>query len=271
MNQVIQFIVGNSWILIPILIGVFNVGVRAQQKAKDQKAKRDAIAELNRRKSESMRTGKAVDEPIIVFDKEPAKASVTDDRKARIEALRKQRMEQLRAMREKRAGGAASTQAAPPSRKPAQSPARARVQPPAPGQAQARPVRGGTQPNVRAPQGSVKRPANVASKFTPVGQTRTQSASAQPVKPRGKKQKAAVAKQRSRVSSAGAGAVTEFEAPQQKKQPIAPDYRISSGAVGVKQMLHDRKRTRQAMVLQEVLASPVGLRPEGSGPGSMPF
>ena len=47
MGNIIQFILGNPILIVILLGGVFNVGVRFAQKAKEQRAKRAAIARFS--------------------------------------------------------------------------------------------------------------------------------------------------------------------------------------------------------------------------------
>lgn len=256
MQGVLQFILGNLWILVPILIGLFNVGVRMQQKAKEQRAKRAALAEIQRRKADAMRTGKPVNEPVIVYD-EPQKSpkqQAKEERQARIEALRKQRMEQLRAMREKRSAASTATPTRPA---PTRSPARTARQP-----VPARPAQ--RTPQTRTPP---SRPRVIPAT--------TQINRGAPNRPR-------VVEPTSRptpIPESSPGLDTP--APMPKKiepgaNPIASTRQksdqgslLGSSEITARSLLRNRRLTRQAIIAREILDSPIALRDAQNAPGSM--
>lgn len=255
MQGIMQFILGNLWILVPILIGLFNVGVRMQQKAKEQRAKRAALAEIQRRKTDSMRTGKPVNEPVIVYD-EPQKTQkqqAKEERQARIEALRKQRMEQLRAMREKRAAASTATPTRPT---PTRTPARTGRQP--------SPAR----PALRTPQ--TRTPPSRPRVIPPT----TQMNRGAPPRPR-------VIEPTSRptpIPDASPGLDTPAPMPKKIKpgaNPIASprkqsdtDSLLGSSEITARSMLRNRRLTRQAIIAREILDSPIALRDAQDAPGS---
>lgn len=256
MQGFLQFILGNLWILVPVLIGLFNVAVRMQQKAKEQRAKRAALAEIQRRKTDAMRTGKPVNEPVIVYD-EPQKSQkqqAKEERQARIEALRKQRMEQLRAMREKRS--AAST-AAPARPTPTRSPARTGRQ-----QMPSRPAQ--RTPQTRTPP-SRPRVIPATTQFSRGAQSRPQV-----VQPTTRP---------TPIPESSPGLDTP--APMPKKiepgaNPIALPRKksdqgslLGSSEITARSLLRNRRLTRQAIIAREILDSPIALRNAQSVPGSM--
>jgi hypothetical protein len=257
MNQILQFLAGNAWLLIPIIIGLFNVAVRVKQKAAEQKAKRDALAEIQRRKTESLRTGRQVNEPIIVYD-QPEKKSVktpAQERQERIEALRKQRMDQLRAMREKRAGGASAPQRSSQSQ-------------------QSRSI---LAQRASTPQQPVRRPTPAQTRPSPVNRPRVIPAS-QPQRPKTQSPSLIAPMQLppTRVEPASTAPVSAIAASTlhdlRKDRPNKGGLKAlgSSGlAKSTRDMLHDRKQVRQATVLREVLNAPVALRDPDLGPGNL--
>lgn len=269
MNQILQFFIGNAWLLIPIVIGLFNVAVRVKQKAAEQKARRDALAEIQRRKTEAMRTGKQVNEPIIVYDKPEQQASgktPAQERQERIEALRKQRMDQLRAMREKRAGGAGTSTPPRPAqsqqqrttqsqrtsplqqqvRRPAQArPAQTRPTPASPTPTNRPRVIPATQPQRTQPRSS---PTGTSSQIPP---TRVQPPSTKP------------------VSAIAASTLHDLRQGRPNKGGFkAADP--STPLTNARDMLRNRNQVRQAIVLREVLNAPVAMREPESGPGNLP-
>ncbi len=247
MGRIINFIVSNPILLIIIIGGLFNFAVRMQQKAKEQRAKRAALTEIQRRKDESLRTGKQSTEPIIVYDepqKKTTKSSNAEDRQARIEALRQQRMAQLRAMREKRSGTAQSpTPQAPP--RPQQRPAPR----PQPKSTPPRPTQQRVVPRTTTTQRTQERPRVVAPvpRPTPMPQ-----------------------------STPG----LETPAPIQEivpgKNPIAnaytqsPSSRSGLGGINARSILRDPNRLREAIVASEILDAPISLRDPENAPGGVP-
>jgi hypothetical protein len=235
MRGFLNFIASNPWLIIIILGGLFNLGVRMQQKAKEQRAKRAALAEIQRRKAEALRTGKPMTEPVIVYDepqKKP-KAPSADERQARIEALRKQRMEQLRAMREKRSGVAGTPQN-PAQTKP---PAPVQRRTPAPVQAQTRVER--QQPRFQTPPRVPQvRPAQ-APRPVPVP-TATPPAPAAPV-----------------------------SAYDTTPSPIRSRSIVGDNAISARAMLRDPRLARQAIVAREILDAPIALRDPDTAPGNV--
>lgn len=272
-SRILGFIAQNPWLIIIVLGGLFNVGVRMNQKIKEQRAKRAALAEIQRRKAEALRTGRAVDEPIIVYDQQrPA----PDDRQARIEALRQKRMEQLRAMREKRTGTGTQQSSIPsqspsrqpqPSARPVQQAARTPA-PQRPGSQRPTPQRPGS--GQQQPQ---QRPKVIPGKQQKPSRVPSQSRQATP-KP--------VVRQRPVVQSPAQPIIRTGSAPKPAAAPpaipavtpsvsrSAPRKSVYSGTSGVKSLLRDRSMLRQAIVVKEILDAPIALRDQESLPGQMP-
>ncbi|MFG0246363.1 MAG: hypothetical protein ACF8MF_09990 [Phycisphaerales bacterium JB052] len=259
MNQFVQYMLGNAWLLIPILIGLFNLGVRVQQKAKEQKARRDAQAAIARHKSEALRTGKSLNDPIIIYD-EPEAAPSKDDRQARIEAIRKQRMEQLRAMREKRASTASP---AAPKPRPAQRQTPRAIPTPRPTQS-AKPAPQPTRRPTVIPASRRATPAPQAQapsrRTTLTPQQAKQSPGAGTIRP--KQRRAKTPEAQSPVQQSSIGAKESSRSKQGNRQAASP-------GISARSMVRDRKQIRQAIVLRELLDSPVALRSADRGPGSM--
>jgi len=264
MNQFLQFIAGNAWILIPIFIGLFNVAVRVKQKAAEQKARRDSLAEIQRRKKEALRTGRSLDEPVIVYDKpstQQAAKTPAQARQERIEALRKQRMDQLRAMREKRAASASTgtatrqTPAQTPKLTPAQKSRTTPTMRPAPTKrpVQARTPQPNRQPNRPRVIPATQRQRPIQQPPTPgvqVPVTQVDPPSTEP------------------VSAIAASSLRELRRDRPNKGSMK--NRRSTGPISsTREMLHSRKGLRQAIVLNEVLNAPVALREPDSGPGNV--
>ncbi len=233
MRGFLNFIASNPWLIIIILGGLFNLGVRMQQKAKEQRAKRAALAEIQRRKAEALRTGKPMTEPLIVYD-EPQKkqASPTpDERQARIEALRKQRMEQLRAMREKRSGIAGTPQNPPQTKPPA--PTQRRTPAPTQTRVERQQPRVPTPPRVpQARPAQAPRPVPVPTVTTPA-----------PVAP-----------------------VSAYDT---TPSPIRSRSIVGDNAISARAMLRDPRLARQAIVVREILDAPIALRDPDTAPGNV--
>lgn len=264
MQGILQFILGNLWILVPILIGLFNVGVRMQQKAKEQRAKRAALAEIQRRKADALRTGKPVNEPVIVYDEpqKTAKQAQQDERKARIEALRQQRMEQLRAMREKRASSA--TAAVPTQQPRRQTPTQQRQpgtlrtpqlkprgpQPARPSRPRVIPQsRPQARPQAPAPSPSRPRVVEPTSKPTPIPESSPGLDSGAPV-PR-------------KIEPC-------FNPISSSKQSLTGGSGDAFSKINARRLLRDPRLTRQAIVARELLDAPISERDPDRSPGSMP-
>lgn len=265
-SRILGFIAQNPWLIIIVLGGLFNVAVRMNQKIKEQRAKRAALAEIQRRKVEALRTGRAVDEPIIVYDKQ---TPAPDDRQARIEALRQKRMEQLRAMREKRTGtgtqqpnipSQSPARQAQPSARPAQQTARTPA-PQRPGTSRPTPQRPGT--------GKQQRPRVIPAKQQKPSRIPSQSRPSAPQP---------AMRQRPVVQSPTQPIARPATAPKPAAPPPAipsatrPSSRSSvySEAINAKSLVRDRSTLRQAIVVKEILDAPIALRDEQNMPGQMP-
>lgn len=259
MNQILQFLAGNAWLLIPIFIGVFNVAVRAKQKATEQKAKRDAHAEILRRKAELLRTGRAANEPVIVYDeatKRESPKTPAQQRKERIEALRQQRMDQLRAMREKRASTAGSASQA--------RQAKAQSSPSTPPKRSVSPQRSMSPKLARSPKPN--RPTVIPAS----SQRRNQPAASRSAAPIQVPPTKIEAPSTEPVSDVAAASLRDLRKNRPNRGGIQSAE--SQGSMqSARGMLRDRKQIRQAIVLREVLNAPVALREPDSGPGNLPF
>ncbi|MEX0875858.1 MAG: hypothetical protein WD114_00215 [Phycisphaerales bacterium] len=282
-----QILLNNSWLLIPIIIGLVNVGVRVQQKAKEQRIRRDAQNELNRRRQEALRTGRPLEEAQVVYDK----PSPQDDRKARIEALRKQRMEQLQMLREKRAGVSAAQTASQPARPPV---SQTRPRPPVPTrkpqpmprprpqsqaqpsyqhpmlpglpqrqQAKPRPAQQPSRPRVIAPQQQPARPKSLLNAPPPA------SLGVKP--PDRPKISASDLRQSKRAKRA---LTLQDQGSFSKPMVDTSGGPLQSGSdagsdISARSMLKSPGRVRQAFALKEIIDSPVALRDPETGPGSL--
>lgn len=277
MGNFLNFLLSNSWLLIPVLIGLFNVGIRLQQKAKEQQARRAAQAEIQRRKAEALRTGKSTDDAVIVYDEPQPQQSAGDERQARIEAMRKQRMEQLRAMREKRAsiGG----KAAPPQsmgRSSPSNPTRSPVIPrqtrtPLPAQRPTPPrppQRTAQGPTTRQPTRGPIRPGVIpgAGQQPAVPTRRASISPQQPIRP-----PASDLDQPARLQNLMPQSDSPLrEAPSQPPAGTKAKRKPQSGpGLSARAMLRNHNAIRQAIVVREVLDSPIALREPESGPGSL--
>jgi hypothetical protein len=249
----LNFIGSNPWLLVIIIGGLFNVGVRLNQKAKEQRAKRAALTEIQRRKSEALRTGKPMTEPIIVYD-EPQKKqpNTSEDRQARIESLRQQRMAQLRAIREKRSGVAAqSTTASPPTR-----PGAAPAGRPQPSPQRPQPIQRQTQRPATARPAPAQRPPTRPRRAIPAP---TPAPTPRPAPP----------------SIPSISPVAGVPEPVKATKPLVSAYGIqtrshSGGDDGsIRSMLSDPRQLRNAIVLREVLDGPIALRDPENGPGGV--
>ena len=259
MNQFIQYMLGNAWLLIPIVFGLINVAARVQEKAKEQKARREAQAAIARHKSEALRTGKSLSDPVIVYD-EPKEAPSKNDRQSRIEALRKQRMEQLRAMREKRASIASP---AAPKPRPAQRQTPRAVPTPRPTQ----PARPSPQPSGRPKVIPASRRATPATqKQVPA---RRVTLSPQPAKQAPVTRTPRDEQRRARTPATGASVQQKSIMAQRPSSPAPAKKRAPSKGISARSMIRDRKQIRQAIVLREMLDSPVALRDANRGPGTL--
>ncbi len=274
MRGFLNFITSNPWLIIIVIGGLFNVAVRAHQKTKEQRAKRAAASELQRRKAEALRTGKIVDP--VVYDAPQQQSSANDDRQARIEALRQQRMAQLRAMREKRAATLPPPPSAPkpPTAKPLATPSPR----PTPRSTQGQSVRPSAKPSARqvqtprAAQGMSQRPPSRPRVLPPStgGGARPNEKPRRSASTRPGKQRATPAKP----------SITKPKARPAQKQPGAPllqeSARPSSRLLGlgtpvsVHSLLRDPSMLRQAIIAKEILDAPIALRQEQHMPGSMP-
>lgn len=260
MNQIIQFFLGNAWLLIPVAIGLFNVAVRVKQQAVEQKAKRDSLTETQRRKLEALRTGKPVEEPLIISSGRPeqkSSKSPAQERQERIEVLRKQRMDQLRAMREKRAGGVGTVSASRSVQSRTQRPILAPR-----GNTQQRPVRPAQPPRATLPA----RPQLIAV--------------SQPARPQPQSPSPAPAvtlpptivdpPSTQPVSAIAASTLRDLRKDRPNKGGIRSSD-ASGFASSTRGMLRDPRKLRQALVLREVLNAPVSLRDPAAGPSDLRF
>ncbi len=285
MQQILQFI-ANYYIFIFIVgIGLFNFSVRVAQKMREQRVKREAHLERQRQQQEFMRTGK---NPAAANPQAP----VVDEkaqRRERIEQLRQERMEQLRALREKRASiGAPAAQStrtpvpvkpAKPARQgapsgqrqpmPAQSPRTNQPnQPKAPAkqpprQPQLRPVQPTLTPAQRAQQ-------DLLRSFTQQKQSQQGSSNTNDLRqglPDKVISKAIVGDQIKPTGEPAARVAGQLEKTRRSSSKRA---NLSDGqALSAKSMLRNRSSLRQAMVLREVLDTPVGLRDQDVASGSL--
>lgn len=248
MGRFFNFIISNPILLIIIIGGLFNFAVRMQQKAKEQRARRAALTEVQRRKADALRTGKQNDDPIIVYDepqKKSAKAQIAEERQARIEALRQQRMAQLRAIREKRSGMGQSTPKSPTPPAPPQQ----RTSPTRQAQPTQRPTPQRVIPRTTTPQGTRERPRVVAPVPipTPIPDETPGIESPAPIKE--------IVPGRNPI----AGAYAQ-----------SPSSRSGLGGINARSVLRDPKRLREAIVASEILDAPISMRDPDAAPGGIP-
>ncbi len=278
MNQFLRFLAANSWLLIPIIAFVINASVRIKQKAAEQKARRDAQLRTARQQADALRTGRPPEQAVV----ENPPVATEDQRRARIEALRQQRIQQLQAMREKRAGpqpGSPPTPR-PASRPPVRAPApRAQTAPAArsprpPSQPPAQPRRpgpGSGRPGQRAAAAPAQKALKTRMPTLKGAGHQPASAPRGPTAPAVRRPRPAPAEARRIEQSRNAvGRQRPPAAHASLLQPVgaAVAPKAPSALRGVRDMLASRARVRQALVVREILDSPVSLRGPGAWPGS---
>lgn len=271
-QQLINFITNYPILIIVIGGGLFNVFVRVAAKAKEQRARRDALHETARDEQEAMRTGRPVAQQSA--QRQPQERDPQADRRDRIEALRKERIEQLKALREKRAGGATVSSSISQSHP---------NMPPIPMQTQR--VQPGRQPNPqRTPlqasqqvtrqqtlrqsfqQAQQKAQQQASQRRTPLptaGQTRRPQivASSQPTQPTRRRVKQTRPDPKPAVRQAAVFETNRGQA-QKTRKPMATNQSARS-------MLRSRSAIRQAMILREILDAPIALRDQDIASGSL--
>ena len=251
-----NFIGQNLFIIIILGGGVFNVAIRIAQKAKEQRAKRESLHQLDRQKQESLRTGRPIQQPIA----RPQERDPQADRRERIEALRKERMDQLRALREKRAGGVAAPQSSISQSNPMMLPMplqtqqRSAPRPQSQLQQQIQPRPQQTQRRTPNPAGAAARRPNViaTTQQVPQSRRRAQQTRLQPTH---------------KVQERKAGQLETLE----DASSLQPRQRSDSsvGQQSARSMLRSRSSIRQAMVLREILNAPIALRDQDIASGSL--
>ncbi len=248
---------GNPILIIIIVGGLFNAAVRIAQKAKEQRARRDAFNAMAHEKSESLRTGRSgvggtgsTGSQAQSFVQTEPKQTPESIRQERIEALRKERIEQLRALREKRSA-TTQTSSSPISQNHPNLPPI--------------PVSSTQRPSQR-PSQSQSRPSPQPNQLNaPAIRRRVQSNA--PVQPALQSHETV-----SRTVSKSAEIAVD---PYKIKSVSVKNSKRSNQANGtpntdsVRSMLHSRSTIRQAMVLREVLDTPVGLRENDVLSGSL--
>jgi hypothetical protein len=251
-QQILNFVLANAWILIIVLGGLFNVTVRVAQKAKEQRAKRDALQEMARQKQEALRTGRPVATP-----RSAAPQQAQQSPKDRIEALRQERMAQLRALREKRAGSPT-----PPAGPPTASPT-----------ATAAPTTVGQSHPTLPPIPVQPRPRPQAQP-----QHRSQPRPAQPMAPQQRRRRviapsAQPEAQRPKAPKPTERTAAKLESIRGASKSTRPGLSKSTGFVpeidSAREMLRSRSSIRQAMILREILDTPIALRNQDIASGSL--
>ncbi len=255
---------GNAFLIIIIGGGLFNVAVRMAQKAKEQRAKRAALQAMARQKQESLRTGHTVPAPTPVQTQQPQ----TDPRQERIEALRKERMEQLRALREKRSNPqiSATTSTSSISQNHPNLP---------PIPVQNAPQNKRTQATAQSRQSPT--PNSGQSRRPNIVATSTQVPSSQAPNQRRRPQQdqlVAQSDQQRRVkretNQRHAGHVESLrEASNPSLHNTIHDKSTLLPAQSARSMLRSRSAIRQAILLREILDTPVGLRNQDIASGSI--
>lgn len=272
MQQILQFIANYYIIIFVVGIGLFNFAVRMAQKMKEQRVKREAHHERQRQQQEFMRTGKspaAASPPAPIVDEKA-------QRRERIEQLRQERMEQLRALREKRASVAAPI--AQQTRTPVPvKPARPIASPS--GQRQPMPVQS---QRTNPPKAPTKQPSR-QPQLRPVQPALTPAQQAQQALLRSFTEQnqgqsnTSDRRQRARRKAVGEQVIAPPEPAARIAGQIEKTNRSSSKSaksesvqsMSAKSMLRNRSSLRQAMVLREVLDTPVGLRNQDVSSGSL--
>jgi hypothetical protein len=251
-QSIINFITNNLFIVVLVMGGVFNVAVRLAQKAKEQRARKDAIAQIERQKQETLRTGRSTTQTAPVARAPVVRQPVSDPdtaRKERIEALRQERMEQLRLLREQRAGAQSSVMPA--------------------GSRQS--TSGRTLPGI-VTQGPLRGSGQASGQVQPrKPQPQQRVQSTQTLAPRRRKP----AEPRETVRDSDAQRVQALKnesAPVHQPQYNTVDqpahHKLGSSkskplAGSPKAMLRSKASVRQAIVLREILDSPMALRGQG--------
>lgn len=261
-QNIINFITNNAFLIIIIGGGLFNFAVRMAQKAKEQRAKREAAHEMDRRRQEALRTGHQVT-PV-----KPKAAPVPDTRQERIEALRKERMEQLRALREKRAATSAQTSSSSAGQSHPSLP-------PFPVQT-AGPQQAGPRRTSAPNQGQSPRPNVIGStQQTTTAQRQAQQArAAAEFKAQFKTQEQSKPQQRRRVKKSkdvrqAAHVETLAEASNPSLHKTIHNKSKAKPSQTAREMLRSRSAVRQAMVLREILDAPLAMRDQDIASGSL--
>ncbi|MDF1808102.1 MAG: hypothetical protein P1U42_00245 [Phycisphaerales bacterium] len=277
-KQIFQFLVNNPWILIPIGLGVFNGSIRLKQKLDEQRVKRDALNQMALRQKESLRTGrsgtpvqgKKVQPFSDLTNQQPV--SSEELRKQRIEELRQERVDQLRALREKRAAdattraGVVATSSSMVPTKPQPTARRAGQPSPA------------TNPSgiVRSKSGKLKTPTQSASQRSRVLGQQLQ----QKQQTRGRQQVKTKPNRRTVVATPPVSTQNQSSRTVSRKQPLdayakKPKHAIKGNTqstqtdVSVRSMLRNKNTIRQAILIREIMDTPVGLRENEISSGSL--
>ncbi len=278
-QRILTFLLSNPILLIIILGGLFNVSVRIAQKAKEQRAKRDAAIEMARRKQEALRTGRSIAEPTSSAGVPTLGQDAKAQRRERIEALRQERMEQLRALREKRAGTASASSSpgqgirqgatgqgaggqgsgsASLSSASQQHPTLPPIPIPAHPQQQRQSSRQRPQQRSQPRRRQIISPSSPAQQpprlSDPQTQTQPNARDHQPPRP-------------SKARSAGTIETVRGASNAARPQLARPERPQRSGSA--RSMLRSRSSIRQAVILREILDPPVGLRDQDSASGSL--
>lgn len=267
-SRIINFVIGNPILVIIIIGGLFNVTVRLAAKAKEQRARRDALHEMARDQQEAMRTGRPAAQQFA--QPKPQERDPQADRRDRIEALRKERIEQLKALREKRAGGATLTSSVSQSH-PNMPPIPVQAQRAQPGR-QPNPQRASQQQQATRQQAlrqsfqQAQQQQQSSQRRTPLpvaGQTRRPQivASSQPTQPIRRRVKQTRPDPKPAVRKAGV-IETNRGRTQKTRKPMAANQSARS-------MLRSRSAIRQAIILREILDAPIALRDQDVASGSL--
>lgn len=268
LQNIINWVMGNAFLIIIIGGGLFNVAVRMAQKAKEQRAKRAALQAMARQKQETLRTGHSVTDSKPTLAQQPQK----DPRQERIEALRKERMEQLRALREKRSNPQTSATTSAPTSPTSISQNHPNL-PPFP--VQNAPLQKRTQATVQSRQsptpnsGQSRRPNVVAtSAQPPSSQMPNQRRRPQPDQTGEQSDQQRRVKRETNQRHAGhVESLREAANPSlhnsiHDKSKLLPEQSARS-------MLRSRSAIRQAILLREILDTPVALRNQDIASGSI--
>ena len=210
---------------------------------------------MDHQRQEALRTGHSTSQQTHTTMSPVQTKDPKEERRERIESLRKERMDQLRALREKRASTAPTSQSSISQNHP--------NMPPIPVQAQQRPqqVRPQPRPTRQTAQQSAQQPQR-RSPNPAARQIRrpTVIATSQQVEDNRRR-----VRQMPKPKERKAGQLETLDEASGIKAPASAHQSIHSA----RSMLRSRSSIRQAMVLREILDTPIALRDDDIASGSL--